>query len=156
NHYEARLRLIRRARSAMIYPVIVLLVASIVIGIIVGFVLPVMASLLLDLAGRDGGGELPLPSRVLIAISRFVQSSGWWLVPVSVIAFFVFLRWMYKRPPGKAIMDAIALRVPVLGSLAAKVDTQRFARSLAALLDGGVDINSSLSLASEVVHMEPF
>jgi type II secretory pathway component PulF len=155
NHYEARQRLLRQARSAMIYPVIVLVVASVVIGIIAGFVLPVMASLLIDLAGRDGGA-LPFPSRALIAISNFVQAMGWWAVPVVVVGLLILLRWAYQRPSGKAIMDSIALRIPVLGSLAAKVDTQRFARSLAALLDGGVDMNSSLSLASDVVHMEPF
>jgi type IV pilus assembly protein PilC len=155
NHYESRLRLLRQARSAMIYPIIVLVVASGVIALLTYFVLPVMASLLADLA-RGGRAELPMPSRVLMGLSKFVQAAGWWLVPVLVVASLVFLRWAYGRPAGKAVLDSIALRVPVLGKLLAKLDTTRFARSLGALLDGGVDINSSLALAAEVVHLAPY
>src|SRR4051794_34291800 len=78
-HYEARQSLIRQARSAMIYPIAVLLVAGGVVALITVWLLPMFISLLNDIAGH--GATLPLPSRVLMAFSNFIQTLGWWLVP---------------------------------------------------------------------------
>src|ERR1017187_1439607 len=152
HHYESRQRLIRQARSAMIYPVIVLAVASTVVALITIFLLPKFASLLKDIAGKS---ELPLASQILMGISSFVQTIGWWLIPVVMIATpFVLIR-LYKTEGGKAIMDRIALRLPVFGKLCRMLDTTRFARTLSVLLDAGVDIGSSIDLTADVLRMSP-
>jgi type II secretory pathway component PulF len=152
HHYEARQNLIRQARSAMIYPIAVLLVAACVVALITVWLLPMFVSLLKDISGR---AALPLPSRVLMAFSNFVQTLGWWLVPLLlVVGPFVVFR-IYRTGAGKQVMDAMALRVPVFGLFLKKLETTRFARTLAALLGAGVDIGSSLDLTADVMQLDP-
>jgi type IV pilus assembly protein PilC len=153
-HYEARLRLIRHARSAMIYPIIVLVIAALVAAFFTIWLIPKLAEMLAELGVQ--GAELPLPSRLLMAFSKFVQSIGWVVIPVVVIGTPFLLFRFYKTAAGKRIIDRLGLRFPVFGPLLRKLDTSRFARALASLLDAGVDIGASLALAAEVVRLEPF
>jgi type II secretory pathway component PulF len=152
NHYESRQRLIRQARSAMIYPVIVLVIASAVVALLTIFILPLFASLLKDI---DRKGQLPLPSRALLAFSNFVSWAGWWLIPLVMIGTpFLILRF-YKTPSGRSMIDRLILWIPVFGSLAQKLDTSRFARTLSTLLDAGVDVGTSIDLTAGVINMTP-
>jgi type II secretory pathway component PulF len=153
HHFEARLRLIRQARSAMIYPVIVLTVASAVVALVTIFIIPLFASILSGFAGKSG--TLPLPSRVLMAISAFVGAIGWWLIPLVMVGTPFLLIYLYKTQAGKQVMDRIALAIPVLGSLCRMLDTTRFARTLSVLLDAGVDLGSSIDLTADVMRMSP-
>lgn len=153
-HYEARLRLIRQARSAMIYPIIVLVFASLVAAGMTIWLIPMLADMLKELGGQ--GADLPLPSRMLMAFSAFVRSIGWLVIPVVMVGTPILLFQLYKTPAGKSTMDRLALRFPVFGPLLRKIDTSRFARALASLLEAGVDAGSSLGLTSEVVRLEPF
>jgi type II secretory pathway component PulF len=151
-HLEARQRLIRQARSAMIYPIIVLVVAGGVVALITVVLLPMFVSFLKDLGHT---AQLPLPSRMLIAFSQFVQTIGWWLIPVIVVATpFVLLR-LYKSGKGKSVMDRMVLMTPVFGLLCRKVDTTRFARTLSVLLDAGLDFGTSIELTADVLMMDP-
>jgi type IV pilus assembly protein PilC len=152
HHFESRQRLIRQARSAMIYPVIVLALASIVVALVTIFLLPRFAAMLRDIAGNT---TLPAASRILMAISSFVQVIGWWLIPVVMVATPFFLVRAYKTSAGKSLMDRIALRLPVLGKLCRMLDMTRFARTLSVLLDAGVDIGSSIDLTADVMRMTP-
>jgi type II secretory pathway component PulF len=152
HHYEARQRLIRQARSAMIYPTIVLVLAGAVVALISIFLLPLFAGILRDIAGRR---QLPVVSEALLAFSNFVRWGGWWLIPVVMIGTPVLLLRFYKTREGKAIMDRLALMTPVLGQLCRKLDTSRFARTLSVLLDAGVDMSSSIDLTSDVLAMSP-
>src|SRR5262249_20938290 len=111
-HYEARQNLIRQARSAMIYPIAVLLVASCVVALITVWLLPMFISLLKDIAGR---APLPLPSRMLMAFSSFIQTLGWWLVPLLIVLVPFTIFRIYRTGLGKRVMDELALWVPVLG-----------------------------------------
>jgi len=153
-HYEARLRLIRQARSAMIYPVIVLVFAALVAAGMTIWLIPMLADMIKELGGQ--GADLPLPSRMLMALSAFVRSIGWLLIPVVAIATPIVLFQLYRTQAGKRIMDQVALRFPVFGPLLRKVDTSRFARAMASLLEAGIDTGSSLELTSQVVRLEPF
>lgn len=152
HHYESRQRLLRQARSAMIYPVIVLAIASIVVAVVTIFLLPRFAAMLKEIAGNM---QLPLASRVLMGISAFVGTIGWWLIPTVMIATPFALIYYYKTKGGKAIMDRIALRLPVLGKLCRMLDITRFARTLSVLLDAGVDVGSSIDLTADVMMMDP-
>jgi type II secretory pathway component PulF len=153
HHFEARLRLIRQARSAMIYPVIVLTVASAVVALVTIFIIPLFASILSSLVGKSG--ELPLPSRVLMAISAFVGSIGWWLIPLVMVGTPFLLVYLYRTQGGKQVMDRVALAIPVIGTLCRMLDTTRFARTLSVLLDAGVDVGSSIDLTADVMRMSP-
>ncbi len=156
DQYDARVRLIRSARSAMIYPVIVLIVAAGVIALMTVWILPMLASLLADLAGKGGEGGLPLPSRILMAFSRFVQGAGWWLMPVIAVALIVTPGLIYRNPTGKAAMDELGLYIPVLGRFLRLIETARFTRTLGTLLNAGVDMNSSLDLTAGIQRLAPF
>ncbi|GAC1449345.1 MAG: type II secretion system F family protein [Isosphaeraceae bacterium] len=153
-HYENRQRLIRQARSALIYPIAVLIVAAFVVALLTIWLLPMFASLLQEAAGR--GASLPLPSRVLMAFSSFVQSTGWLFLPAVLIGTPLLLLQLYRTKAGKDFLDPILMIIPVFGLLMRKIDTTRLARTLAVLLDAGVDMGSSLQLTSEVMRLEPF
>ncbi len=152
-HYEARQSLIRQARSAMIYPIAVLVVAAGVIALITIVLLPIFVALLKDIAPR---ANLPLPSIVLMAFSNFMGKIGWLLVPAIVVAVPFFGIRVYKTAPGKRLMDNLALYVPVLGSLLRKIDTTRFAQTLSTLQEAGVDMGASLDLTADVMRLDPF
>ena len=152
NHYEARQRLIRQARSAMIYPVIVLTMAGGVIALLTIVLLPMFASMLKDI---DRKIQLPLPSRALLAFSNFVSWVGWWLIPLVLVGTPFLIYRFYKTSPGKALIDRLILRTPVFGALCRKLDISRFARTLSTLLDAGVDVGSSIDLTAGVLAMTP-
>jgi len=153
-HYEARQNLIRQARTAMIYPIIVLLIAGCVVAFLTIWLLPMFISMLKETAGP--GVVLPLPTRVMMAYSDFMQKLGWWVVPLVLIGGLLAVFRIYRTTAGKRLMDELALWVPVLGMLLRKLDTTRFARTLASLLGAGVDIGSSLDLTADVMQLDPF
>jgi type II secretory pathway component PulF len=154
HHYEARQSLYRQARSAMIYPIAVLIVASLVVALLTVWVLPMLMSTLRDQVGNSA--TLPLPTRMLMGLSDFVQAYGWWLVPVLMAGTIVGLFKVYKTTSGKRFMDELILRVPVFGKLLKAIDTTRFARTLSALTAAGLDFNASLELTASVLHLAPF
>ncbi len=154
-HYEARQRMIRQARSAMIYPSIVLLVAAVVVMLVTIFVIPKMVEFIKD--GLKGKGVvLPFPTQVLMNISDFMTAQGWWLVPLASVGGVIGALWWYRTPVGKSVLDGLSLYVPVLGKIRKKIETTRFARTLAALLNAGVDVGTSLVLTSEVMSLSPY
>ncbi len=154
-HYEARQRMIRQARSAMIYPTIVMLIAAAVVMLLTIFVIPMMVGFIAD-SMRGKSFDLPWPTRVLMVISAFMTWIGWWAVPLGSVAAAFAAAWWYRTPAGKAMFDSLSLYVPVLGKIRRKIETGRFARTLAALLNAGVDIGSSLDLTAGVLGLAPF
>jgi type II secretory pathway component PulF len=155
-HYESRQRLIKQARSALIYPIAVLVIAGGVIWLLTVFVLPKLIELLADLPGSGrGGANLPASTRALMTMSRFMGSYGWWVLPLAVIGGLFALARFYRTKPGRSLLDRAMLWVPVLGPLLRRIDAARFARSLSALLDGGVGVDKSLKLSSEVMRLDP-
>jgi len=154
-HYEARQRMIRQARSAMIYPSIVLLVAFAVVMLLTIFVIPGMISFIAD-SMRGKAFDLPWPTQVLMGISKFMTGVGWWLVPVAVVGGVIGSLWWYQTPAGRAMFDSLSLYVPVLGKIRKKIETGRFSRTLAALLNAGVDVGTSLDLTAGVLGLAPF
>ena len=154
-HYEARQRMIRQARSAMIYPTIVLTIALAITFLLSIYILPQFAGMLSDLA-RGGKAELPFPSRVLMGFSRFMTTMGWWLVPVVAVGGAVGAVIWYRTPKGREVLDGMSMYIPVLGKIRRKIETGRFARTLGALLNAGVDIGSSLKLTGGVLSLPAF
>ncbi len=153
-HYEARQRLIRQARSALIYPAIVLLLASGVMMLLTMWLLPMFASMLRELGAA--GQSLPLPSRILMGFADFIKKAGVVVIPVVFVGTPVLIYKLYQTAAGKRAMDRLMLMTPVFGPLLAKIDTTRFARTLAALLDAGVDVGTSIDLTAGVLRTEQF
>ena len=140
----------------MIYLVVVVVLASTVAALMSYFLLPMFADLLKDIAGRSGRGFAAAEPHPFGAFSAFMKSAGWLVFPVVLIGTPIALLTVYRTKPGKAVMDRMLLWVPVFGPLVSKIDTSRFARTLSASLNAGVDIGTSLELSSDVLHLDPY
>jgi type IV pilus assembly protein PilC len=143
SYIEKNLKLRRQVKSAMIYPTAVIVIAVGVIVLLLWKVVPVFAGLFAGL-----GAELPLPTRIVIGLSRFVGSI-WGL---AILIFFVLLvfaasAW-YRTRPGRLAIDLVLLRLPVVGILLRKIAVARFTRTLGTLLASGVAILEALDITA--------
>ncbi|MEJ2367936.1 MAG: type II secretion system F family protein, partial [Acidobacteriota bacterium] len=129
-------------RSAMIYPVSVITIAILVVIVIMWKVIPTFANLFAGL-----GAKLPLPTRIVIAISNFLGHWGWVLIGL-VILLGIALRLYYQTPGGRYIIDKILLQLPVFGSVLRKIAVARFCRTLATLVTSGVPILEGLDITA--------
>jgi type IV pilus assembly protein PilC len=139
-YIEKNVKLQGQVKSAMIYPVAVLSIAAVVVAVILWKVIPTFAELFAGL-----GAELPLPTRIVIAISNgFVKFMP--LLLLAIAGTVVGLRAYYATPNGRRTIDAILLKVPVLGLILRKIAVARFCRTLSTLLSSGVPILEGLSI----------
>jgi type IV pilus assembly protein PilC len=141
-YIEKSVKLNAQVKSAMIYPVAVISIAVIVVMIILWKVIPVFASLFESL-----GAELPMPTRVVIALSNFI-GDFWWLITILAIAFVIFIRRYHDTYKGKRVLDNIMLKAPVLGLLLRKIAVARFCRTLSTLTSSGVPILDGLQITA--------
>jgi type IV pilus assembly protein PilC len=141
-YIEKNVKLKGDVKSAMIYPVAVIVIAVVVVGAILWKVIPTFASLFSGL-----GAELPLPTRFVIALSDFVVAWGWLIVIVTGIIGYILKRY-YATEPGRFVIDAILLKLPVLGNIIRKVAVARFCRTLSTLLSSGVPILDGLDITA--------
>jgi type II secretory pathway component PulF len=152
--YDSRQRMVRQTKSALIYPAFVIFVAMTVSTLLTILVLPPLVDIMQDITRRKRI-ELPGPTIQLIKLSDFIRAGGWWGIPTVLIGSVVLLLVAYRFQRGKAFLDQILLRLPVVGQLLWKIDTTRFCRTLATLLDAGVDIGSSLELTADTLLLVP-
>ncbi|HEV7766816.1 MAG TPA: type II secretion system F family protein [Thermoanaerobaculia bacterium] len=141
-YIEKAVKLNSQVKSAMIYPVAVIGIACIVVAVILWKVIPVFASLFASL-----GAELPLPTRVVIAMSNFI-GDFWWLVTILGIAGTFATRKYHETYKGKRVIDGFLLKMPVLGMLLRKIAVARFCRTLATLTSSGVPILDGLQITA--------
>jgi type IV pilus assembly protein PilC len=141
-YIEKAVKLKSQVQSAMIYPIAVISIAVLVVGVILWKVIPTFANLFAGL-----GAELPLPTRVVIALSNgLVRFMPFILVGIAG-AVFAF-RSYYATPNGRKVVDAFVLKMPVLGSLMRKIAVARFCRTLSTLLASGVSILEALDITA--------
>src|SRR5437763_9038992 len=127
-YVEKAVRLKAAVKSAMIYPVSVIGIALLVVGALLKFVVPIFANLFVGL-----GVELPLPTRMVMGLSKFVGT--WWWVPVgAIIAFPYILKFIKGNPKLNYMFDKMLLNLPVLGMVLRKMPVARFKRTLGALI----------------------
>ncbi|HYC60475.1 MAG TPA: type II secretion system F family protein [Thermoanaerobaculia bacterium] len=141
-YIEKSVKLNSQVKSAMIYPVAVISIAVIVVMIILWKVIPVFASLFASL-----GAELPLPTRVVIAMSNFI-GDFWWLITILAIVAVYAVRKYRETYKGKRVIDGLLLRAPVLGMLLRKIAVARFCRTLSTLTSSGVPILDGLQITA--------
>jgi len=143
--------LVRKVKGAMIYPFVVLGVAVIAILVLLIFVIPTFETMF---ASFDA--VLPLPTRFVIAMSKGVQSYGFYGLGGAAVLGFLFKRWI-DTPNGRLRFDAFLLRVPVIGNLTRKTAVARFTRTLGTMISSGVTILDGLEITAKtagnrVVH----
>jgi type IV pilus assembly protein PilC len=125
-------------KKATIYPLFVALTLAGVIGVWLGYVLPRMVRLL-----KDMNVAIPTPTRVLLAISSFVQDYVWgFVIAVPILGFLVVAS--RRSEPGRLIWDRYLLRVPLLGALLQSIALTRFGRSMATMLSAGIPIRQTM------------
>lgn len=137
-----------KMRSALAYPILILLVGMGTIAVLLMFVVPKLVLLF-----QEVGQILPLPTRVLIGLSQWFVSYWWLVVSIAGLGVFLVRRGGLSQGARLAI-DRIKLRLPVCGSLIKKVEIARFARSLATLLSHGVPILQGMQVVVQAAGNE--
>ncbi len=142
-YFEKAHKLKKKVKGAMTYPGTVVGIAVIVIGVILVFVIPAFEKMFADF-----GGVLPMPTRIVIAISDFIQS--WIIAIIAGVMLFIFLfKRFYATPKGRALVDAYALKLPVFGILIRKVSVAKFSRTLGTMISSGVPILDGLDIVAK-------
>ncbi|HEX2833803.1 MAG TPA: type II secretion system F family protein [Thermoanaerobaculia bacterium] len=141
-YIEKSVKLNAQVKSAMIYPVAVISIACIVVAIILWKVIPVFAALFESL-----GAELPMPTRIVIALSNFI-ADFWWLILILGVAGAYATKRYHQTYKGKRVLDGLLLRAPVIGILLRKIAVARFCRTLATLTSSGVPILDGLQITA--------
>ena len=141
-YIEKAARLKAQVKSAMIYPIAVISIAMLVVYVILWKVIPVFGALFTSL-----GAELPLPTRIVVTMSKFV-GRFWWLIVGLVVAGVIAIRRYYATEQGRLVIDSILLKAPILGSVLRKIAVARFCRTLGTLLSAGVPVLESLDITA--------
>jgi type IV pilus assembly protein PilC len=143
-YIEKNVKLQRAVKSALVYPVGVLTVAGGVITLLLWKVVPIFATLFAGL-----GVDLPLPTKIVIALSNFVGSIFGLLILVALGGAIFGLKVWYGTPQGRFVLDTIVLKLPVLGILMRKIAVARFTRTLGTLISSGVPILEGLDITAK-------
>jgi len=130
----------------MTYPVVVLIMAIVLTIVMLIFIVPVFVGMFDSL-----GGQLPLPTRVLLGLSNMVRSF-WYVLLVLPIVGWQGFKHARKQPRVRHALDALKLKVPVFGQLFHKVALARFTRNFGSLLRAGVPILTSLEITAETAN----
>jgi type IV pilus assembly protein PilC len=141
-YIEKNVKLQSQVKSALVYPIAVVSIAALVVGVILWKVIPTFAALFAGL-----GAQLPLPTRIVIAMSNwFVRLLP--LLVVSIIVGIVLFRRYYATDGGRHTVDRIMLKLPVLGLILRKIAVARFCRTLSTLISSGVPILDGLEITA--------
>src|SRR5205085_2080074 len=124
----------RKVQSAMVYPAVVLTVAMGATTFMLLFIIPTFAKMFTDF-----GGELPLPTKIVLTLSDLLQHF-WWAGLLAIGAGVFLLRRYYTTEAGHRNCDAFILRIPALGDVMLKGSVARFTRTLGTLIASGVPI----------------
>ena len=133
-----------KIRGALAYPIFILVLLFVIGGLMFVFVLPQMTGVLLE-----AGAELPLATKIIIAVTNIV-TGYWWIVLILVTAVIFSVRYFYHTEQGRYTFDNLMIKLPIVGPFLQKIYLYRFAHHIANLLSGGVSIVKSLKLISGV------
>ncbi|UTT42052.1 type II secretion system F family protein [Exiguobacterium aurantiacum] len=135
----------RKVISALTYPLVVSIVAIGVVAFLMVNVVPTFASIFGQL-----GGELPLITRIVVAVSDFV-AAYWWLIFGGVFLALLIFTWMLKRDKERYVIDGLLLKLPIFGPIVLKSQIALLTRSLAVLLQAAVPILSAIEITEKIV-----
>ena len=141
-YVEKAVKLKSAVKSALIYPVAVVSVAIIVVGLLLWKVVPIFANMFASL-----GVQLPLPTRIVVGMSSFIGTFGWVFIIIGALVFSAF-RAFYKTEGGRYTIDSILLKMPVIGMLLRKIAVARFTRTLGTLITSGVPLLESMDITA--------
>jgi len=141
-YIENMTKLIGKVKSAMAYPIAVLIIAIILTAVILIKVVPVFAGMFQDL-----GASLPLPTQIIMKLSDFLVANILWIILGSAGGVYAFVRYN-KTYKGRRVLDRIKLKIPIFGTLLLKLGIARITRTLETLLNSGVEIIESMTITA--------
>ena len=141
-YIEKAVKLQNQVKSALMYPIAVLLIAAGVVYIILWKVIPVFAQLF---AGM--GAQLPYLTRMVVKASYLVGSYGLWIIAFMILTYIALREW-HKTYRGRRVLDRLQLMIPIIGKLLLKISIARFCRTLATLTSSGVPILDGLEITA--------
>ncbi len=134
--------IVRKVKGAMVYPAVIVSVAVIAVSVLLIFVIPTFQNMFASV-----NLELPLPTRIVIGMSNLLKNYWWAILGVAGVIVFGTTRY-YKTAPGRLQIDAMLLRMPVLGDVLRKSAVSRFTRTLGTLISSGVSILDGLEITA--------
>jgi type IV pilus assembly protein PilC len=137
---EKQTGMTQKIKKALSYPMMVMGVGFVVVILMITVVMPQMLGMFTAM-----NVELPLPTRILIALTNFVQNYNLHILIVSSVGVAVIL-WMVKRPSGKRILDRLRISMPIIGPPALLSELGRFARTLSVMISAGLNLQETMEL----------
>jgi type IV pilus assembly protein PilC len=141
-YFESTVKLTKKVKSAMTYPIAVIGLAIALVNVLLIFVIPVFAAMFADF-----GAKLPLPTQMLIDVSDFMKHY-WWLIALIVYGIYFVVSKYVSTPNGRRQKDHLLVRAPIFGALVHKIALSRFCRTYATLMRSGVPILRTLEIVA--------
>lgn len=145
NHYEKEAKLRNKVKSAMIYPIILIILCIVVVIFLVTFILPTFIGMF-----ESSGVALPLPTRMLMGFSKFLRDYAI-IIVLSILVLSALIAQYVNSDQGRKAYHRSLLRLPVLKGLNIKIITARFSRNLSTLLSSGVPLLTALDNVSNAI-----
>jgi len=142
SYFESSVKLSKKIKSAMTYPIAVIGLAVVLVAVMLIFVIPVFAQMF-----SDFGSKLPAPTQLLIDLSGFLRSF-WWVVGLVIFGLWYGIRRYIETPVGRTHRDHLVVKAPIFGPLVHKIAVSRFCRTYATLIRSGVPILRTLEIVS--------
>ena len=142
-YMEKAAKLKAQVKGAMTYPIVTLIIAVLVLGVILVFVIPVFEEMFADF-----GGELPVPTQIVVTASDIVKSKILYII-IGTVIFGFALRKFYATEKGQDFIDDLLLKLPVFGELLRKVAVAKFTRTMGTMLASGVAILEALDIVAK-------
>jgi len=142
SYFESSVKLSKKVKSAMTYPIAVIGLAVALVNVLLIFVIPVFAAMFADF-----NAKLPLPTQMLIDVSDFMKA-WWWAVGLAAYGAWWALNKFTATPHGRRVRDQFLVRAPIFGNLIHKIALSRFCRTYATLIRSGVPILRALEIVS--------
>lgn len=143
-YLEKVMKLKKKVKGAMVYPVTILLVAAVVVAILLGWVIPIFENMFREF----GNQELPAATQIVIRVSQGFKHYFPFIV-IFVVAIIFFFKWVHSTKKGRLLIDKTALKLPIFGDLLRKVAVARFSRTLATMITSGVPILDALDIVAK-------
>jgi type IV pilus assembly protein PilC len=150
-YFEATVKLTKKVKSAMAYPIGVISLAVVLVNVLLIFVIPVFAAMFADF-----GAKLPMPTQLLIDVSHFM-GHNWWIIAIACYGIWWAVGKFCSTPRGRRLKDRFLVSAPIFGNLVHKIALSRFSRTYATLIRSGVPILRTLEIvatASNKVQIE--
>ncbi len=143
--FEKSAKLASTMRSAMIYPIAVLVIAFGVLIFMSTSIVPTFAEMFADM-----GSELPAPTKACLALSDFLINY-WWLLIIIVVATVIGIKFSLKTEAGKTFWGTLAIKIPIIGKVNIKTNSASFARTMSTLVSSGMGISQSLEVVAKAM-----